>query len=211
MPANGEQSPRAAIQQWLRHASSAEINHEASGIANTDLANRLGLGAPFRSFGGDSLDPSPSDPVARHKKRDRHIRSSSSVLEPAAADTVAGKDELTSKKKVYHDSQDQGGSPLNAKSILHNLSPGPTPIVQKPQKTYQRRPRHKTLEDKYQMKEKIRCSKKPEEDHRKQVGKRRKCRGKEKSGNTLLHDFKASNVAQDRLTVSVTIIRDYVK
>ena len=64
---------------------------------------------------------------------------------------------------------------------------------------YDKRSRHKTRGDKYSLKENWKAKKNVETDNGKKT-KRRKRR--EKMGKTLMHDFTASNVAQDRLTVS---------
>ena len=71
-------------------------------------------------------------------------------------------------------------------------------------KTYERRLRHKTRADKYNEKQ---APMKPAERRQEDgaVKKSKKRKRKEKSGNTLLHDFNATNVAQDRLTVSALI------
>lgn len=74
-----------------------------------------------------------------------------------------------------------------------------------PTKQYGRRPRHKTKDDKYEVKQPGRKSekhkgKKEKRDAKAKQGKKRK--RKERSGDALMHTFSAPNVAQDRLTVS---------
>ena len=71
---------------------------------------------------------------------------------------------------------------------------------------YEKRPRRKTKEDKYDLKQdgKQPTRSRKKKDKKDCVGtkqdKKRKC--KERSGDALMHTFSAPNVAQDRLTVS---------
>lgn len=64
---------------------------------------------------------------------------------------------------------------------------------------FRRKARRKTREDKYELKEAKKTWRELGEK-RKPLNKKHK--RKEKTGSTLLHNFKASNVAPDRLTVS---------
>ena len=65
-------------------------------------------------------------------------------------------------------------------------------------KKYERRPRHKTRPDKYELKVDKRRLEKSSHERVHQTSKRKR---RKKSGLTLNHDFEASNVLQDRLTL----------
>lgn len=180
-----------------------EHHSRISGRHEVSLAERLGLHAPFRTFedgdGGGELGHG-TDATHRNAKRRRTV-SSSSLLEPAEIDPGLGqeyaegeglcKPRAGTKGYSFHDggiSGSEGGSkPSN--------SPTPKP------KSYERRSRHKTREDRYDSKQ---DGKRPAKKQKKTVaaGKDRKRIRKAQSGNTLMHEFTASNVAQDRLTVS---------
>lgn len=78
-------------------------------------------------------------------------------------------------------------------------------LPEKPLKTYERRPRHKTREDHYELKEnKKRAAAKADEKAAPRKSKKSRKR-KEKSGAALMHGFSAACVDSDRLTVSRTI------
>ena len=73
---------------------------------------------------------------------------------------------------------------------------------EKPAKTYERRSRHKTREDRYEVKQ----GKTHKEENKQELKKKNKKQGKrkrkEKSGAALMSSFSAKNIARDRLTVS---------
>ena len=68
----------------------------------------------------------------------------------------------------------------------------------KAEKTYERKPRHKTRPDKYEVKTDRMAKEKSGHEKTRHKSKRR-CR--RKTGKTLNHEFKAPNVPQDRLTL----------
>ncbi|KAI4170124.1 MAG: hypothetical protein LQ348_007171 [Seirophora lacunosa] len=116
-----------------------------------NLADHLGLHAPFRSLATRAADiPSHSQPDHQRHKRRREPSSTSSYLEPAACfreDTErqdVGEDTAAKRRKCQerHESVDVS-SPSDATIAL----------PEKPLKTYERRPRHKTREDHYELKE----------------------------------------------------------
>ena len=78
-------------------------------------------------------------------------------------------------------------------------------MILSPEKlSYERRPRHKTRQDRYELKGNNKDSEKMKQATKKDRGekKQKKHKRKEKSGTALMHDFAAQNVAHDRLTVS---------
>ena len=170
------------------------------------FAEQLGLHAPFRTF-KDHSNHDISDAQIRPRKR-RHSRSStSSYLEPAAAndvsDTGSGHLGHATMQRAAHSGPALGNrgkhnSPTACQGF--EISPSPEKVL----KSYERRPRRKTRKDHYELKEVDRDSGKTKQAVRKdrEVKKQKKHKRKEKSGATLMHDFTAENVAHDRLTVS---------
>ena len=78
-------------------------------------------------------------------------------------------------------------------------------LYKNPAQRYERRPRHKTKADKYEIKQDgNKSTKKREKKEKKTSASKRDKRPKrkERSGDALVHTFSAPNVAQDRLTVS---------
>ena len=166
------------------------------------LAERLGLHAPFRTF----ADHNTTEHSERRRRKRGCSLSTSSLLEPAK--------ELLNPQdnhiKVEFDGAGtrvaQYGHPLSdvntgiSDSPCHDPSPS-----EEPAKRYERRPRHKTKEDRYKVKkdgdkstkQRARKDKRNGTDKRNTKGKR-----KEKSGDALMHTFSAPNIAQERLTVS---------
>lgn len=86
---------------------------------------------------------------------------------------------------------------------LSGFSRGPdqtTALPDKPAESYERRPRHKTREDRYELKDGPR-EKRTVADKDGWEKKRKKHKRREKSGGALMHNFTAHNVVHDRLTV----------
>lgn len=172
------------------------------------LAERLGLHAPFRTFKDQNDDAyAVLDHTNRPWKRRRTKSSSSSYLEPApisehsredqSLTEIPGRRDVERKLAEKYPDFSSGISNSSARTLL---SP------EKPKNSYERRPRHKTREDRYELKEgkpekkTTKASKRDviEKKHKKHKKQRRK----EKSGAALMHDFSAQNVSNDRLTVS---------
>ena len=161
-----------------------------------NLAEKLGLHAPFRTF----ADRSAELPLSQRKRR-RSTSSSSSYLERGSFDAEHIRRENSPlgegpRQQSYR--QKRTDRQLSTETGNATLSPR-----QKPSKAYERRPRHKTREDRYELKhdKKGATSKQVE---KKNVQKRKKRTRKEKSGAALLHSFAAPNVASERLTVRNT-------
>lgn len=171
------------------------------------LAERLNLHAPFRSFGNANDFEDINDSRSGHaRKRRRSPSSTSSDLEPAALpveplnEKVDRKASSEHKRRGIHDDT----TSLSASEPLHSSS-DTFFSPEKPNKTYERRSRHKTKEDRYELKHSKAAvkQKRDTKDRKKGDAKRvKKSKLRKKSGAALVHDFAAHNVAQDRLTVS---------
>ncbi len=167
---------------------------ESSKPPECGIAKRMGLQGPFRGFGNEE------GPViyekSRSAKRQRKVLSSSSDLQPAILadrNTDLQEEKVSYNMKVYR----------NSATVSHG-SDQSTMLFSSPkrvEKTYERRPRHKTREDLYEVQPtKERKKKAPTRgaEKEKPVDKRRK---RMKSGGVLMHDFNAPNIPNDRLTV----------
>lgn len=171
------------------------------------LAKRLGLHAPFRTFEEHSDD---SFPEVQHRlqKRRRSRSSTSSYLEPAVTNDLSNNDHA-------HSSHPTTSRPANTQPTLgdgvHYSSPTASKdselLLPPPEtllKPYEKRPRHKTRIDRYELKESSKHSKNTKKDAKKdrKEKKTKKSQRREKSGAALMHSFAAQNVVHDRLTVS---------
>lgn len=185
------------------HHSRVFGRHEVS------LAERLGLHAPSRTFedgdgDGDGVGVGElghgTDAAHRKTKRGRTV-SSSSLLEPAEIDPGLGQEDAEGEGPCKPRAGTKGYSFHDGGISGSEGGPKPSNFPTTKPKSYERRSRHKTREDRYDLKQ---DGKRPAKKQKKTgtAGNDRKRKRKEKSGNTLMHDFTASNVAQDRLTVS---------
>ena len=166
------------------------------------LAERLGLHAPFRTF----ADHDTNEHSKRRRRKRGRSRSTSSLLKPA---------EEPLDPQDNHITVEFDGAGTRAAKYGHLLSDinmgtpdspcrGPS-LSEQPAKRYERRPRHKTKEDKYEVKKDGDKSAKQRarKDERHSTDKpNKKGKRKEKSGDALMHTFSAPNIAQERLTVS---------
>lgn len=147
--------------------------------------------------GARQLDDPP-----RHRKRQRSS-STSSYLEPAVLDHVmAGDGDNTRKKRNSHGRQQHAVNTKHEKhqeSLISESDGSSESQATLAQQSYhyERRPRHKTKEDRYELKQEM-GRKTPKKDKNKST--RRQSRSA-KTGASLLHDFRAKNVASERLTV----------
>lgn len=172
------------------------------------FAEHLGLHAPFRNFKAqrDDLDAGSRDRDHQRKRR-RRESSSSSYLE------LAENDGPTDNENIYHDSDDEIESPKQPIRGKKNDPPSSATSQasiseQLPSKKlseiFERRPRHKTREDRYDLKDitgdkRKRPAKRDRKDGHERRSKRTK--HKEKSGAALMHSFAPQNVTHERLTV----------
>lgn len=168
---------------------------EKSRPTDESLPQVLGLYEPFRSFGREKTDMDmDKDQTSYDRKRKRRHSSMSSYLEPATF-------------VIHTDVGDQGCDQNNAPvSQELNAELSPTSAIksipqEKLNRDYGRRPRHKTREDRYELKQVKEAGKRKREKDEGAPKKNRKRRRIEKSGASLMHDFTAQNVTHDRLTV----------
>lgn len=184
---------------------SDEVRHAAPLSNDRGLAEKLGLHAPFRTFRDRSEDGDVDLHLLDRPRKRRRRDSPGSYLELAEIDeqTMLGPDarspvERAAKIRSGHIQADQ-----HSESFALTLT-----VPGKAAASFERRPRHKTREDRYVLKDdndisKKRTSKSKAKEH---VGGEKKDirhRRKEKSGAALMHDFTAHNVSHDRLTVSL--------
>ena len=169
------------------------------------LAERLNLHAPFRSFGdGNGFKDLDSSRLDHARKRRRSPSSASSLLEPAAFPVELVTDKVDRKVFSKRKSGDRHDDNSSQTTSEHSQSSNDTSSPQKPAKTYERRPRYKTKEDRYELKQStvLAQRKKTKKDKKEAEAKKyKKSKVHRKSGAALVHDFAAQNVAQDRLTV----------
>lgn len=169
-----------------------------------DLAKRLGLRAPFRTPGNDddgrgihAMD------TYRPYKRKRSASSQSSYLQPAPTIELTGQpiDEkaIANRPKVSDRIQKPRKVDLPSPSKSHDVKDDFSSAT-KPLKSFERRPRHKTHEDRYKVKENLETKPKSRDRHAGRSS-RMKTRPKGMTGAALLHDFTAKNVSNERLTV----------
>ncbi|KAL8792932.1 MAG: hypothetical protein Q9195_004429 [Heterodermia aff. obscurata] len=173
---------------------------------DVSLAKRLGLHAPFRKFADrDTDDHLLFDNSSRRKRRNRSV-TSSSLLEYAGESL----NEEQSHERARHEeslarSHDLGRSVSELDSETGSVVREVPTIPSGPAKRYERKPRHKTKNDKYEVKKDGKESRKRKRKKGESTSasrQDRKSKRKERSGDALMHTFSAPNVAQDRLTVS---------
>ena len=135
---------------------------------------------------------------SRKQKRKRTL-SATSYLEPA----------------VFEETADDGNAPhLEAEAIspeklaitshseILETTAKPDPPMKNP-RTYEKKPRHKTREDRYELK---RNRMKKPSTKAAETTSRSKNKRKERSGAALSHSFTAKNVEPDRLTVRISTV-----
>ena len=168
------------------------------------LVKRLNLHAPFRSFAdGSDLEDRHASQSNRVRKRRRSPSSTGSYLEPAVLPvrTITNhEDRKASERHMHHQSHDGTVSESSSPPLQSSNECSDPP--EKQMMTYEKRSRHKTKEDRYELKP----GKSRVEERRKKekkgadTKKRKNSKPQRTSGNALVHDFAARNVAPDRLT-----------
>lgn len=171
------------------------------------LPSRLGLQAPFRLL-GEEAHPQDLQRHDRHhtKKRRISVSSDTTYLQPAtAAANAESENGKRSHSRRHHprvDPYDVDDDDLTP-SILSSSSYSVTDCSpKKPAKTYDRKPRHKTRDDRYEKKQIKELAKAKAKKAAKKGDKRKR---KTRSGAAPTHNFTAKNVTQDRLTVRYSI------
>lgn len=107
------------------------------------------------------------------------------------------------RRRVYHSSQSPSRRSSDLTSIL-TMSSGPSSPARarRTDKTYERRPRHKTRHDRYEPKDKREKRKRTEALHTNKSTKRRsEHRTPVDTSQDIVRTFRAENVARHRLTV----------
>ena len=162
----------------------------------------LDLQAQFSKSTHYSAVQNDSGNVHRHRKRCRSLSSPSVPLQPAKMKDLTGlaSDPISDNKCRKKQSSDVKRAEDNSYSLFLTESPRIAVESAKPTRSYERRPRRKTREDHYELKQDKKAKKYPMSRNgpRRDVKKRRR---KEKTGAALMHDFTAQNVSNNRLTV----------
>lgn len=178
------------------------------GLDDENLPQRLGLYAPFRSFGRQSndMDVDQQSIPASARKRKRNLPSASSDVEPAIFQTHT---ELKTNGRVHRSIT----SARVGTELKESVSESDNAFSEN---IYVRKPRRKTREDRYDLKQdifvknprkRIRGSHGRERDGKRRDGnrrdgERRDGKRRKKSGSAIMHEFAAENIARKRLTVS---------
>ncbi|MCJ1389319.1 hypothetical protein MMC18_002175 [Xylographa bjoerkii] len=141
--------------------------------------------------------------MAALRRKRRRASSSSSYLEPAIANEMTHTASRICKESHSRgrnaDAQHNERRQEISSSDVSDVSVSQTSFSPaKPVKTYERRSRHKTREDRYLLKDATAHVRAPKEKKRK---KSTRLSRKEKTGSALLHNFVADNVASERLTL----------
>ena len=169
------------------------------------FAELLGLHPPFRTFRvqGEDILVDQEDPI-RIRRRKRKASSTISYLEPAVVDELTdaedGKWTPYERERISRLPPCDGNGELKSASGFLQRPDQTTALPEKPAESYERRPRRKTREDRYELKDGARDRKKVAKKDS-QEKKQKKHKRREKSGAALMHNFTAQNVSHDRLTV----------
>ncbi|KAL8876586.1 MAG: hypothetical protein Q9198_005246, partial [Flavoplaca austrocitrina] len=178
-------------------------DHQIDARDGRNVAEQLGLHAPFRSFASRIADPgAETRPENQLRKRKRESSSPASLLEPAVYPNVC--------KEPDQDYKDaEPGKSQNQHQFNHiELSSGaPSAIInspEKPAKSYERRSRHKTREDHYELRKDIKISKTKDPRSKARDRPKKKRKGVQKCGAALMQNFSAGNIETDRITLKAT-------
>ena len=168
-----------------------------------NLADHLGLHAPFRSFATRATDLKTE--VQRdhdRRKRKQSPSTSSSYLELAACFRKRFGGSQAPKAEATIDPS------RNQRDRTAGPSPSPSATVESPEKvtkSYERRSRHRTRKDRYDLKTDKKRGETKDGEKVTRSKPRKKRKGVEKSGAALMHGFSAGNVESERLTVSSSL------
>ena len=161
------------------------------------------LQAPFRNLTYESGVPAEErDKIKSPRKRRRTDTRKSPSLEPAASIDLAARGSERDEDLRY--SRDLSRDKKRRKLAISDSPSPPTsahlPLSCPPGESYRKRRRHKTRDDRFTLKTAGRTGEHSEKEHD-LVRKPTKRRRAEKTGAALVHEFNASNVPQERLTV----------
>ncbi|KAL8721756.1 MAG: hypothetical protein Q9181_007639 [Wetmoreana brouardii] len=205
LPHFGRENPRHAPDghcdgQPPRASKATPRDHTKKSKDSRNLAEQLGLHAPFRSLANRNEDVrNERQRENGRRKRTRSLSTTSSFLEPADHLDNTGRN-LKSKgnagaKKSQRGRQQSDGSASSRSPSITIVSPD------QPVKTYERRKRHKTREDRYELKQEGRRDKSQRSGEKARDKPRKKKKRLQKSGSALMQDFTAGNVKPERLTL----------
>ncbi|KAL8839121.1 MAG: hypothetical protein Q9176_004623 [Flavoplaca citrina] len=168
-----------------------------------NVAEQLGLHAPFRSFASRIADPgAETQPENQLRKRKRKSSSPASLLEPAVYPNVCKEPDQDHKDAEPGKSQDQ--DQLNYIELSSGASSAILNSPEKPVKTYERRSRHKTREDRYELQKDRKISKTKDINSKARDRPKKKRKGVQKCGAALMQNFSAGNIEADRITLKAT-------
>jgi hypothetical protein len=162
--------------------------------------------AHFRSFHEATHDAGDYLEIRRKRRRDSSS-SDSSLLEPA----VKLKLDQVIRGQVKPDISEEQEKPsphLQKKRKTEPSDEGTSVQFSNPLETFEKRPRRKTRDDRYEPKKKMKKSEKPNEGKRSRTKgeKGDKKKAAKKAGEDLMHNFSSNRIAQERLTVSICLI-----
>ena len=164
---------------------------------------RPNLHAPIRNLTYDSEVPvEERNQIQSPRKRRRTDTRRSPSLEPAATVDLAARERESDVDVRYSQELSRG---RKRKQLATTNSPSPSTSAHlsplRPSgESYRKRRRHKTRDDRFTLKAARRTGEQSEKEHD-PVRKPTKRRRAEKTGAALVHEFNASNVPQERLTV----------
>lgn len=139
---------------------------------------------------------------ASARKRKRNLPSTSSDVEPATFQTHAGLETNGCvHRSLYSESANNAELKESARDSNNSYSDLSTHSRGRTKKTYGRKPRRKTREDRYDLKQ-DKVIRKPRTQKKRHHARDRAEKWRKKSGSGMMHDFSAENVAPKRLTVS---------
>ncbi|KAL9038525.1 MAG: hypothetical protein Q9214_005245 [Letrouitia sp. 1 TL-2023] len=188
-----------------------DTNHEKAHVSSGPaadfqdsprLADRFGLRAPFHNFPTQERQSKtrPSD-LDRKRKWKPSRSSSSSDLERAVFPEI--EESSSSPKLGTATAQHRPKRQQNLHPNIADPSKSNAVIVspRRPKESYERKKRHKTRKDRYELKQDMKARK--ETEARKKTANKKKERHQRRvvSGTALMQEFSAKNVAPDRLTV----------
>ena len=171
-------------------------------VARTSAA-KPDLQAPFRNFTYESTAlAEETNKLKSPRNRRRADTRKSPSLEPAATiDLAAGRSDRDEHFRYSPElARGKKRKKLAASDPPSPRAPAHLPPSRPPDESYRRRRRHKTRDDRFTLKEARRSGEHFEKEHD-LVRKPTKRRRAEKTGAALVHEFNASNVPQERLTV----------
>lgn len=192
--------------QRKRESSKEPSKEVRTSHQRAHLADELGLQSPFRAFAHDNDRPEIEHGANhQHRKRRRRSSSFSTSLEPAATIDLTNPDAGAYDVPLNILNRPRANIGSRTRSVPSTSSAGRDKHVredeQEPAKRYEKRPRHRTREDRYEVKKSKKASEKsaPKDDSPMKVKKRKR---KDKSGAAVMHDYRAPNLLHERLTVS---------